>query len=464
MKKRKINFMTLLLIGSFMHNAYAICTKTNSGWAIENLASEKKDASGVDLNVLERQKLIGNYDNKGVRVAYNGVKGQNSLYGLGGVNEVLDRYESGICNHFESNDFKKQNPNIKVDIKKTDFKGLYITCTPVGKCEDIVKKNMAKTEAPKFPEPPKDKVQELKKSGKPIPKFSTTSVIANSYSEGYIKARAKSEFGDISDNLLEDINKKMEAGYLEATGGKKIAHTDAFKKELAQNIELARSGSPEKVNPKFRNLISALDVMMETPFAAADNVEKLLEETLSKPDGIYEVKTGDDLFVVVKEKGEVQKIIGADARGLGVTNMLTRLEEYDKIRSAGESKFNSLEDVFKSSINAMGKADEVMDKSMSVYNKFLAEELRNLNGRSYDQAIGYAHQRYIEETKLDPTLMEMRAGSIQNCGNDPKKIMNRVTAIHNRLKELEKAGIEGSFGTSCLGMEYLVRKAGLKNL
>jgi hypothetical protein len=456
-----IKGILVLFILIQMSSVLAVCQKGEKGWEIENLAA-KNEVNGVDVNVIARQKLIADHNNRGVRVAYNGVKDQNTLHGLGGVNNVLDVYEAGICNHFEG-DFKKQNPNIKVNIVKTDFKGLYVTCTPVGKCEDVVKKNMAKAPAPVFPEPAEDKIKEFKSKGKPLPVFSTTNVIADSYSEGYIKARAANEYGKESTNLLADINHEMSEGLKEATGGKDIAKTQKFKDELAKNIEYARSGAGNKVDPKFNRLISALDTMMETPFAAADDVEKELEAILEKPDGVYTAKTGDDLFVVIKEKGEVKKIIGADARGLGVMNMLTRLDDYTDMQASGKTKFNSLEEVFGSSLNAMKEADKYMDKSMDKYNTILLEELEKMktDGRTYDQAIGEAHQRYIHETKLDPDLMEMRAGAIHNCGNEPKKIMNRVTVIHNKLKELEKAGIEGSFGTSCIGMEYLVRKAGL---
>jgi hypothetical protein len=73
-----------------------------------------------------------------------------------------------------------------------------------------------------------------------------------------------------------------------------------------------------------------------------------------------------------------------------------------------------------------------------------------------------AHDKYVALTDLDPELMQIRAGALDDCGKDPKVIMNRVTAIHNRLKLMEKANINGFYGMSCLGTEYFLRLSGLK--
>jgi hypothetical protein len=145
--------------------------------------------------------------------------------------------------------------------------------------------------------------------------------------------------------------------------------------------------------------------------------------------------------------------------------------------------------VLTSSNEAIEKVNVDMERSMTAYSdsvdKVLEQENLKLRGKTalpvvisdvgpikpviktLDQVIASANNDYIEQIVREKPgsnvkLMEMRAGSVCNCdGQDIKVVMNRITATHNRLKLMEKAGYHGHFGTSCIGVEYWVRKLGI---
>lgn len=456
----------LMIFSIFIQIVFADCSKD-----VTDLTKE----SNVDLRkqFIERSgDFVGTQN--GVRIAFNGMKEMNNFHGLGGVNNSLgcvkeienadgtitkvNGYEGDLRDRLTSSDFKKNNPNVDFKIYKTDFKGYFITCSPMPSCSSIISKEVSKVPSPTFPEIPAEKLE-----GKSKPNFFISSLEAESYREGYIRARAKDIYGEINLPLNEFIEQEMNEAIKEATGNSpdKVSLSPSFNEELRLNIDKFRTGGIESVDPKLRRLVNALDTLLETPFANADNIEEVLSDAVDSNNRIATAQTGDDLFVVIKDKNGVEKIIGADARGLGITNMTTRLDEFVSRAQSGRV-LSTVDDIYDLSVKAMNKADDIMEKSLSTYNSLLKAELADPRGRSIDQMIKSAHDNYHQLSSRDPNYMQIRAGAINDCGNHPKKIMDRITAIHNRLKLMEKANIEGFFGMSCLGTEYFLRKAGLK--
>jgi hypothetical protein len=443
---------------------------------IKDLTLKKNEQARIDFIA-----NTSGVDQSGIRIGFGGIKEMNNFYGLGGVNDILgckkevvykdkdgktktkkiNGYEGDLRDSLKSEQFKRSNPNINVEIFKTDFKGYYAVCTPMPSCAVIVQAQIDSVPAPKFPKPATEKL-----AGKEhlVDSFTVTSVKGKNYKEAYVDARKIAEFGDDTQALHEYVDKKMKSAIKKATGKKSInkipVDDPTFMKQLSQNIEEFRNKGIDSVDPKFRDLVGVLDIM-ESPFASADNIESEISSALQEKGRVTTAKTGDDLFLIVKDGQNVEKIIGADARGLGVTNMTTRFQEYLKFLQSGK-KVENMQDIIDISETAMKSADEIMDKSLSTYNDVLVKELKSPNGRSIDQMIRAAHDKYVVLTDMNPKLMQIRAGALDDCGKDPKVIMNRVTAIHNRLKLMEKANVNGFFGMSCLGTEYFLRLSGLK--
>lgn len=427
-------------------------------------ACEITDISNDEM-VATRQVLINNFNNPGFRIAFNGIKEANNSYGLGGVNSGIEGYEKNLCEKLNSDEYKKKFPKAKYSIVKSDFKGYYVNCTPESVCQQIMQDLDKTLPPPLF----KDEFGNLTEAQD----FKVISAFSKNYQEGYIKARAVATYGDIEEPFHEFIDKQMREGILEATRNKMgfeyNINDTLLRRELTKNIETFRSEGVEKVNPRFKKLILALDSLLETPYANSNNIEKELSQALDANGSngkktISTAKTGDDLFLIIKDGDQVEKIVGADARGLGVMNMLTRLDAYQRVSPSSSDKkgLQSMGEVFKTSLKAMKIADSYMDKSMTIYEDILRKQILANPRLNIEENIAAAHEQYYELAKKDPQMMQIRAGAINDCGKNNKLIMNKITAIHNRLKIFEKAGIEKFFGMSCIGTEYWLRKAGLK--
>lgn len=408
------------------------------------------EIGNITGNTAQRQGLFAKENLPGVRVGIGGMKDANGKYGLGKVNDSLSSYEKRLCQKLAA------TKGMSAKIVKTDFKGYYVTCSPMPSCLDGLEKTVAQVGAPELPEGEK---------------LQANSVKASNYSEGYIKARAVSEYPGKTSDFDSFVKEELEAGIKEATGNSRLESVDPddekFMRQLSQNVENYRKKGIEAVDPKFRRLVKGLDNLMEVPFVNSNNIEEELDHALSGKGAssasdfkVSAAQTGDDLFVVIRQGDEVQKVVGADARGLGVTNMTSRYKELALAYSEGRPPAG-VKDVMDLSGKAVERADASMDKSLGLYKKLVIEELEKGPGDSLDQAVKAAHDRYNEMAKTDPDLMAVRAGAINNCGSDQGKIMNRITAIHNRLKIMEAAGHDGVFGASCLGAEYLILKHGL---
>ena len=382
---------------------------------------------------IAQRKAITASSDQGVRIAFNGVKSANTEFGIGGVNTTLEAYEKKLCEKIG----KGQT------LYKTDFKGYFVKCNT--NCNEVNKK-IQSIEPPKYPD--------SKKS------LSTSNVIADNFKEGYIKARVKHEYGDPGENLSQFIDKEFKAS-LDAV--KDLRKSKDFNSSLEKAIELYRKDKVSEIDPKLLRLVKSLDVMAEIPFVNSNDINKELDEALNKETRVSSAKTGDDLFVIIKNGDEIEKVVGADARGLGVLNISSRLEFIENYY-LNNDQLKSTDDLIEISTKAIFKADTLMDKSLSTYEEILSNQIRLFPHVSLDENIALAHNKYIKAQKLDPELMDMRSGAIDDCGKDKTKILNRITSIHNRLKLFESAGIDGFFGSSCIATEYWLIKKGFKKI
>jgi len=400
--------LLLLSLMFFLMNGYA-CVVTN--------------ITGDNEKAIRQQVFNSKYE--GVRIAYSGIKEANAAFGLGAVNTAMESFEKDLC--------EKLPQGTKV--YKTDFKGYFIRCAEqcsntVSKLDEVMAPSLENSEQ----------------------KLNFTKVRANSFREGYVKARVMSEYGDTGDELISFINKELS----ESIDGLDIK-SDEFKLSLSKSIELYRKGKVDQIDKKHLRLIKSLDVLLEVPYSNSNNIDQELETAMNKNSKITSAQTGDDLFIIIKEGDQVSKVIGADAKGLGVLNIMSRLESL----SDNQEAFQSIDDVYDLSINSIKDADLIMDQSMKTYESIMKEEILNYPARDMELSIGIAHRKYEQMAAENQSLMSMRAGALTNCGKDPKVVMNQITAIHNRLKTLESSGITGYFGNSCLGAQYWLLKNGL---
>ena len=118
-----------------------------------------------------------------------------------------------------------------------------------------------------------------------------------------------------------------------------------------------------------------------------------------------------------------------------------------------------MKEVFSIANKGIKKADNIMNNSMDSYVNTLKLSLQNSKelGIDLDQTLKLADSLYNLDHAAAPGLMQMRAGAIEIQDSDPKKLLNKMTVIHSNLKQLEKNGIDGHFGDSCIGTEYWLR-------
>lgn len=440
--------------------------------------------SDVTGNPKEREKLYKLKENSGYRLSLNGMKEYNKEYGTGTVDRVIDAFGAKLCGEFQDSD-------IEVKIIKMDYKGYHVSCSPEAKCENTATK-LRNVKQNFFTE-----------DGKVLKeKLSTSVEKGDNYIDGYMRSRAKTLFSDYSSDV--DLNKflkeKLDINLKDVFGVTNVKDVDMngpVGKELSRAIDVYRTGDPSKLPKKMRNLIEVLDAM-EVPYQGSNNFDDELTEALKSDTdgksaevkttnkGQYDVATargGDDMTLVVKKDGQVSKIVGADARGLGKMNFWTRLEVYVEESQAGD-----VDDLVTISKNGIKVADHRMLKTMDVYQAILDYNLKNLDTDDMDEIIRASHDTYnklvtgqismddppasvkflLAERKIDhifdEDLMPMRTGAINTCNLNNQCVKDRITDIHNTLKLMEKAGIDGHFGDSCIGVEYWSRKLDAKSI
>lgn len=422
------NRMKLLLMALTLSLAH--------GLEIENLTGDaESEARSAYISAKE----------PGVRVAILGIKEANSEYGPGDVNSMIQEYEKRMT---------KELAAIDAQIVKTDFKGYYITCNPSPGCLERALQKLNSITPPN--------------QDRPV-KLGTAQVKASNYREGYIKARIHSHFPNQTDEMHVFIQKKLKEALLKATGqsepSKDIIKTNDFSRILGDQIDKFRAGGPKAVSPRYRDLVLMLD-LLEIPYSSSSDIDKELSEAITKKGvkrGVHTVsaQTGDDLFIVVKKGDQNLRLVGADARGLGRVNMLTRFNEFTDHMLAGK-KIENMDQVFELSTSAIKKADATMELSMKRYEEILNNELKYTRAGSLDKALEQAFEKYNLARKDDMNLMQIRAGSLKECTKDHKQMMNRIGALHKRLKKLEGGGFNHIYGSSCLGLELQLLQKGLK--
>jgi hypothetical protein len=439
---------------------FILLSLTINLWAVEfeNVTGEEAEKA--------RNAIINAEEMDGVRIAFDDMKTKNKKYGTGKVDKKVNEYQKNLIN--EMKEFETRNPGVKIKIVKTDFKGYYVTCTPTEKCDyKKVLEKASYTPTVSF------------RDGRKVDKFEIKAVTATNFKEGYIKGKAigsyPDEFTD-STNLSEFIQKKMKEAMATAN-----TQDPDFDKKLGEQIGHYRAGDLDKVDPTNRPLIQALDDLLEIPFANSNDLENELEEAINQtskdrkiegtPYTLSQAKSGDDLFLIIKDdNNNVLKVIGADARGLGVVNMETRLEAYKRGLAGANGKPLSMTEILALSKSAGDKADDIMEKSMKAYEDVIARTLKEGGKGALDDVLANAHHAYVEETHKEPKvvngvkepkLMMMRSAAIPKCvtAEAVKCVQDRITIIHNALKEMEKQGFPGYFGDSCLGAMYWLNKS-----
>ena len=409
-----------------------------------------------------RKALIDKTENRGLRVAINSMKSLNQEFGTGSVDKAVEIYNQSICKAIENDNILK---NVKIEVMKTDFKGYYITCDPSAVCE---KSNVLKDAIKGI------KVKVFGADGTSS-KINTSRVFADNYVEGYQKGRLKGieammgDDIDIEKFLRNKMDKALEKLYGDTLKDRNFTIDNDEMKKIEAYIDDYRIGKISAIPKEYIDLIETLD-QMEIPFADSNNFDVELKNALiTDNDGVssnqknigkgkYTIdiaKGGDDMILVVKENGQIVKVIGADAKGLGRLNISTRLLSY-----LSRNDTDSMYDV---SERAMNNANTTMKDSMNTYVEKMEKALNSGNGEDIDQLIKRAFDDYHHDN-ISRGLMQMRTGAIDNCGGDTKRVKDRITDIHNTLKLMEKAGIDGHFGDSCIGVEYWSRKLGAKRI
>ena len=135
-----------------------------------------------------REALSNNMNNPGHRLSFVDFKNKNKAYGGGSVDDAVDEFVAGLCEQFR--DLEKEQ-KIKLHIKKTDFKGFYINCTPSDVCKKQNKALEDKIKRLKTPEIASKVVD--KKTGKVLKKVEDSIQLSfakgSSYTDGYVRSR-----------------------------------------------------------------------------------------------------------------------------------------------------------------------------------------------------------------------------------------------------------------------------------
>ncbi|MFT6630629.1 MAG: hypothetical protein ACJAS4_000571 [Bacteriovoracaceae bacterium] len=462
-----------------------------------SFACKYDDISGAD-QFNKRKRLIDLVENPGLRLAWKDMKQKNKDHLIGTVDEVVGLFESKMCDKFSNAKFKKKHPGVDVLITKTDFKGYFITCLPKDRCKKVDLNSYVKEmEKPVFKATKNKPVEEI---------FEFTTSQGDNYNDGYVKARVLEAYGvhyDPKTSVGEFMDNELKKAIKLATGTedftKLMGDDPVFMEKLQFNIGHYRAGDFLDVDLKFRPLIKALD-SMEIPFESSDNFDAALENAMkSDVDGfesgdkklslnekyvVSRAQGGDDMTLVIKDsKGQIVKVVGADAKGLGMMNMTTRYEAYLNNIKNSEVSTNTTNDLLRVSGEAISVADRRMFSSMDAYNEILEYNLNNSGIDDIEMIIRKSHEEYLALQFVDEAdrakipslanlkvkigkedLMQMRAGAMNACGLSKLCVKDRITTIHNTLKLMEKAGIDGHFGDSCIGTEYWARKLGAKAL
>lgn len=404
----------------------------------------------------------------GIRHGIANLKRLNAVYQSGKADEIVLAYENNLKEKFSSRGFLKTG--IKVNIRRTDFKGWYITCEVKPGCEKIVSRFLGRIKVP----------WEMKSvnAGKNVGLFNTA--WGPTFQEAYVRSRLSPGLARRPE-LASAITEMMDSAIAQSLGiglsevnfadekFRERLNSPEFLAQLEKNIGEMRGLAGVNSDAHLTALARALD-SLEIPFTSPSHLNAMMENALSPSSGdpigqgryfISEALSGDDEYLMIKDSNKKMiTTVGVDARGLGVINMMERLKEYVEMRSLSGKLTN--EKFFSFSMKALGNADKIMFKSFEAYRSILENEIATINSDELKQKITKANKKYSEYVKEKPGLMQMRAASIgKGCGVNVKCIMNQISLRHNIIKKMEKIGIEDFFGDSCIGLEYWARRLNL---
>ena len=404
-----------------------------------------------ESNISKRIELINNNSLSGIRLHIGGVKEANKA-GAGYVNETIETFQNQVKQELELR-LKNNNQGISnIHFLKTDFKGYYITCQPITKSYDC-RKRVSQILNPLITDALVVKNPDGKKAALHIKQ-----AMANNYKEGYIKARFMANFDDYKPN--QDINQFATSKTQEII--KLHQEKKITSEKLKEAISIYRREGLDKVTDlNYQKAILLLDAL-EVPYATSNNLEQSLHQIIKRSRGSIRLKSGitigqalsgDDLYILIKDaSGANVDLIGVDARGLGVTNMMTRFEMLIESPKA----IRSMGDITDLSLAAIKRADTIMFDSMGTYIDQLAkkinQELENVDHYSPQmlrnrllETLKKADIEYNQMASRNPSLMLMRAARLNpekiDSITDVRDSMNLMSKLHNQAKIYEETGV-----------------------
>gem|GEM_PF-4166446 len=418
-----------------------------------SLANAQVSFQDLTQDEQARVQFLNDNNMPGTRLHIGGIKDGNKLVGPGQVNSGIESFQNGLVSQMKT--LLAKNPQIEsIEIKKTDFKGYYITCIPSQiadvSCNDIVSKYSAK-----------EVTKEIAlKSGDKSSSLNVLVASEDNFTKAYMKARFIDSFPDYKDsNGLDEFVKTKVKEVQDLAQANKI-DIDQLKEVIAT---YRRDGIESVTDPNYKKAVTLLD-SLEIPFATANNLEESLEKiiktdssskTLANGMKISRALSGDDLYILLKDpSGKNIELIGADARGLGVTNMITRFEEITK----PGTKVGGIGDTIALSLKAINRTDKIMFDSMNGYAEALGEAIskkittQDINKLTKEElslklleVLKQVNIDYNKTASTNSKLMNMRAAR-----TDPSKIrgildvreaMDLIGKLHNEAKDLEAMGV-----------------------
>ena len=405
----------------------------------------------LKINVSERIEFINKNSLSGIRLHIGGIKEANKV-GSGNVNETIESFQKQVKQELELN-LKNNNQGIShIHFFKTDFKGYYITCQPITNNFDCRKK------ISQILNPLTTSTLVVKNPSEKKAALHITQAIADNYKEGYIKARFIANFDDFKPD--QDLNQFITSKTQEII--KLYQEKKINPEKLKEAISIYRREGLDKVTElDYQKAILLLDAL-EVPYATSSNLEQSLHQIIKHSRGPIELKngitisqamSGDDLYILIKDaNGMNVDLIGVDARGLGVTNMMTRIETL-----IGSSKaISKADDIIDLSLTAIKRADTIMFESMKTYidqlEKKLNQELPSTDHITSPQLhdrlleiLKKADMEYNHMASSAPNLMLMRAARLnpENIDSitDVRDSMNLMSKLHNQAKIYEETGV-----------------------
>ncbi|MCB9059972.1 MAG: hypothetical protein H6622_00450 [Halobacteriovoraceae bacterium] len=456
--------------------------------------------SDEDIDIIKARNVYLEDKAPGVRFVFNGLKGFNTSVGQGSADDFTKPIMNKLCEVLEAEGNAENK--FKYKILDLDYKGVFITCTPMSSClqnlydhrdeagnllrksplsiiSDSVNEVTSFHYNKKFvPEKPREIVKnpllngfgvfltkklksytEDKNFDRNKVNFSMNYAGGSSYPESYINARAKFEYPNykepVADFLKEEYKRAEEE--LRRNGIKLDLKNEQFLADLDKMIDLYRKGYPLEDLKGFGPFIKIYDIFFEIPYKSATSLANTLQLLLtSKPQKVFKngysvekITSGDDMYIVIKKDGVPVNVLGGDARGLGKLNIISRA-----IRHQENLNINNIDDLFKTADDALDDANLLMGESLDKFYDIVKKLIEGLENDNVELALEKSYSIYLKEQRNNPDLMMIRAGLISEGLENNKSVQNRLSTLFNLLKDLEEYGYGTFLGKSCLSLEY----------